>query len=185
MNELQKLKEQLAEYKKAEAKHKRFQKIIMDTDRRLQESTQKLYDAKRDLEKKNKALKEAKEREKHQRELAENELKALKHIKDTEPATDKKLTKDAAADLSLRYINLLRCYLKTKDLDKQGPLVEEFCRKLLDYGITPRGIIDIHLKSVPQINTMGELETQRITFEARMVLLTVMTKYASLLRDKL
>lgn len=168
-SQLKKLKARVSELttqnsqlKKAEAEHKKFRKLIIDTDRRLQEASQQLLDEKRE---------------------AERELETLKHIKDAEPASDKKLTKDIAADLTLRYVNLLRCYLKAKDLDKQGPLVEEFCLKLVGYSITPRGIIDIHLKAVPQIDTIGDLETKRVTFESRMVLLTVMTKYASLLRE--
>jgi hypothetical protein len=108
--------------------------------------------------------------------MAAQEIKGAK-----EPLPKEKLTKSIAEDLSLSYIKLLESYAKTKDLDKDDFLVEELCQKLIEYGITPKGIIDIHLKSVPQIKTIGELETKRVTFESRMVLLKVMTQYASLL----
>ena len=108
-----------------------------------------------------------------------------KSLKKAEPTTKKKLTKAVAEDISLSYIQLLRAYLDTKKLDKEESLVEDLSEKLIEYGITPKGIIDVHLKAVPQLATMGSLETNRITFEVRMVLLAVMTKYASLLRRKI
>ena len=164
--------------------------LLLETNRRLQETSQKLYMAKQELEKKNKELEEARQREKQQKEQLEHELTALKHLagpgleKKVEPAPEKKLTKSIAEDLSLRYVHILESYIKTKDLDKDEPLFKELCRKLIEYGITPKGIIDMHLKSVSQIKTIGDLETKRVTFESRMVLLKVMTKYADLLRSE-
>ena len=108
-----------------------------------------------------------------------------KSLEETKPIPGKKLTKSLAEDLSLRYVQLLRSYVQTKNLDKEGPLVQELCQDLLEYGITPKGIIALHLKSVPQLKTIGDLETKRMVFEARMVLLKVMTNYATLLREKL
>lgn len=150
--------------------------LLLETNRRLQETAQELFMAKRELERNNKAL--------------ENELNTLKHIarpkaeKGLKAAPGKKLTASIAEDLSLSYITLLESYVKTKNLDQNESLVEEFCRKLMEYGVTPKGIIGIHLKSVPQVKTIGDLETKRVTFESRMVLLKVMTSYASLLRNK-
>lgn len=150
--------------------------LLMQTNRRLQKISQELF--------------MAKQREQRQKEQLQQELNALKKmsmLKSREKAvfaSRKKLTKPVAEDLSLSYIQLLKTYLDVKDLNKEEPLIEELCRSLLEYGITPKGIIDLHLKAVPQIGTIGGLETKRITFEARMVLLAVMTKYASLLREK-
>ena len=163
--------------------------LVLETNRRLQETSQKLYMAKQELEKKNKKLESARQREKQQKEQLEHELKALKHLAaaEAEPIKappEKKLTKGVAEDLSLRYIKIVESYIKTKDLDKDEPLFEELCQKLIEYGITPKGIIDIHLKSVSQIKTIGDLETKRVTFESRMVLLKIMTGYASLLRER-
>ena len=165
--------------------------LLLETNRRLQETTQKLFMVKQELEKKNKDLKEALKREQHQKEQKEqlkHELAALKNLaartEPIRPVPGKKLTKTIAEDLSLSYIQLLRFYLDTKDLDKHESLVEEFCQRLIEYNIAPKGIIELHLKAMPQIRTMGGLETKRITFEARMVLLAVMTKYASLLRNQ-
>jgi len=170
-------------------KKKTKRDLLMETNRSLQETSQKLFMAKQELEKKNKALKLAEEREKQQKEQLEHELKSLKHLVATEAEPikapqEKRLTKSIAEDLSLRYIHILESYLKTKDLDKDEPLFEELCQKLIEYGITPKGIIDIHLKSVPQIKTLDDLETKRVTFESRMVLLKVMTSYANLLMKK-
>lgn len=181
--------------------------LLLETNRRLQETSQELFMAKQELEKKNKELEEARERERLQKKkLDELEDVAMKRlaspvrnktqtasaisngasagVKEKAKPLKKKLTASSAEDLSLRYITLLESYVKTKDLDKDESLVEEFCQRLIEYGITPKGIIDIHLKSVPQIKTMGDLETKRVTFESRMVLLKVMTSYASMLRNK-
>jgi len=165
----------------------------METNRQLQETTQKLYMAKQELEEKNKKLKVAEEKEKHQKEQLRSELDALKQLarpsakvsakskKKTEPIAGKKITKSIAEDLTLRYIHLLETYVRIKDLDKEASLVDELCRKLLECGVTPKGIISLHLKAVSQIKTMGDLETKRVTFESRMVLLKVMTHYAMFL----
>ncbi|MBU1728320.1 hypothetical protein KKA39_03390 [Patescibacteria group bacterium] len=171
--------------------------LLMATNRRLQETAQKLFMAKQELEEKNKELEKAKEIEKHEKEHLQKELDALNRLarmpdaqagprvkEKAEPAIEKKLTKDIAEDLSLRYIHILESYVRTKDLDKDESLTEELCLKLIECGVTPKGIISIHLKAVPQIKTIGDLETRRITFESRMVLLKVMTTYADLLRCK-
>jgi len=162
--------------------------LLIETNRRLQETTQELFMAKQDLEKKNKELEEARKREREQKEKLEYfEDAAMKHLagpgikKQVKPSFKKKLTESVAENLSLRYITLLESYVKTKDLDKNESLVEEFCQKLIEYGITPKGIINTHLKAVPQIRTINDLETKRVTFESRMVLLKVMTQYASIL----
>lgn len=163
------------------------QQLVIETNRRLQEVAQKLFMAKQELEKKNAELKIAEEREKHRKEELEHELSALKRLAGTrvneevDSVPKRKITRSIAEDLSLRYINFLESYVRTKDLDKEESLVEEFCQDLIEYGITPKGIVGIHLKSVPQVNTIGDLETKRVTFESRMVLLKIMTQYASLL----
>lgn len=175
-------------------KDKTERSLLMETNVSLQETSQKLFMAKQELEGKNKELREAKDRETHEKEQLRNELDALKrlaHQPDAQasptvkgkagPAIEKKLTRAIAEDLSLRYIYLLKSYVTTKDLDRDESLVEELCLKLIKCGITPKGIVSMHLKAVPQINTMGDLETNRVTFESRMVLLQVMTHYASLL----
>jgi len=169
-------------------------KLIIDTNRYLQETSQKLFMAKQELEKTNKALETARQAEHKQNEQLQHELDALKHMaidqavdkssEDAEVVPEKKLTRTAAEDLSLRYIHLLESYVRTRDLDKEEHLVGELCLKLMACGVTPKGIINIHLKAVPQIKTMGDLETKRVTFESRMVLLKVMTHYASLLLKK-
>lgn len=176
IKELARMRRKLSEYKAAEAQHKRLKKMMIDTDRRLQEHAQQLLIAKQE--------------EQRQKEELRHELNTLKHLagpaikKEVEPIEGKKLTKSIAEDLSLWYIQLLRSYMKTKDLNKDESLAEDLCQKLIEYGVTPKGIIDIHLKTVPQIKTIGDLETKRVTFESRMVLLKVMTNYASLLRGK-
>lgn len=182
-------------------KEKDKKKLMIDTNRRLQETTQKLFMAKQELEQKNKELEIAREKERQQKEQLKHELQALEHLARL-PRTSrraglrglsadragarrkKKLTTSIAEDLSLRYIHILESYIKTKDIGKDEPLVEELSQKLIEYDITPKGIIDIHLKVVPQIKTIGDLETKRITFESRMVLLKVMTNYATLLRNQ-
>jgi len=171
--------------------------ILMETNRRLQETTQKLFMTKQELEEKNKELQKAKDREGREKEHLQNELDALKRLALLPDAQanlrvkekvgshqEKKLTKSIAEDLSLRYIHLLESYVRTRDLDKEESLVEELCLKLMECGVTPKGVISLHLKAVPQIKTIGDLETKRITFESRMVLLKVMTEYASLLRNQ-
>lgn len=168
-------------------------KLIIETNRRLQETSQKLFMAKQELEKKNKELDKARQREHRQNEQLQSELNTLKHLASDkvnikspgsrEEVPEKKMTRAIAEDLSLRYIHLLESYIKTKDLDKDESLAGELCRKLIECGVTPKGIIGLHLKAVPQIKTIGDLETKRVTFESRMVLLKVMTEYASLLRE--
>lgn len=160
--------------------------LLIEANRRLQETTQELFMAKKELEKKNKELREAGLREHEQRQQLEKELMDLKQFSSegVKSVSGKTLTKKIAEDISLRYISLLRAYLDTKSLDKEESLVEALCQTLIEYDVTPKGVISIHLKAVPQAGTIGGLETKRVTFEARMVLLAVMTKYADLLRKK-
>lgn len=174
---------------KEKNKANRIRKMLIDSNLRLQETAQKLLMVKQELEKKNKELEVARLREKQQKEQLERELKGLKNLVSVKAESfktvpEKKLTKSIAEDLSLKYIQLLRTYLKTKQLDKGEPLVEELCQRLIEYGVTPKGIIDLHLKATPQVETIDDLETKRIVFEVRMVLLAVMTKYASILSKK-
>ena len=163
--------------------------LVIASNRRLQEATQKLYMAKQELEKQNRALQLAEKKEKHRNAELKRELADLKHLArptmadKADASRRKKLTGSIAEDLSLRYIHLLESYSKTKDLHLEEPLVDELCRALIEYGITPKGLIGIHLKSVPQIETIGDLETKRVTFESRMVLLRAMTHYATLLQE--
>ncbi|MBU0571415.1 MAG: hypothetical protein KJ995_04590 [Candidatus Omnitrophica bacterium] len=165
--------------------------LLLETNRSLQETTQQLFMAKQELEEKNKELEKARKREKLQKEKLEQlENSAMKHL--AGPTTGggdkdrskKKLTKSMAEEISLRYLRILEFYIKNKDLNVYEPLVEELCQTLMEYGITPKGIVSMHLKTVPQLRTMGDLETQRTTFESRMVLLKVMAQYASLLLRK-
>jgi len=165
--------------------------LLLETNRRLQETAQELLMAKQEVEKKNKELEEAGKRERLQKKKLEQlEQVTMKHLANpiikekAAPAIDKKLTKITAEDLSLRYIHLLESYIQTKDLDKEESLVKELCSKLVECGVTPKGIINIHLKAVPQIKIIGTLETRSVNFESRMVLLKVMTQYATLLLKK-
>jgi len=174
---------------KEKDKEDRMREMLIESNRRLQETAQKLFMLKQELEKKNKKLEIARLREKQQKEQLEHELKGLKHLVSVKAESfktvpEKKLTERIAKDLSLRYARLLRTYLETKDLGKEESQVGELCERLIEYSITPKGIIDLHLKSTPQVGTIGDLENKRIIFEVRMVLLAVMTKYASLLREK-
>lgn len=176
---------------KSERTSKVDKKLIIAINRRLQEAGQKLFMAKRELEKKNQELEKARQGERKQNEQLQRELNTLKHlaggkaitkrIKDAGNGPREKITTSIAEDLSLKYIHLLESYVTTKDLDKDESLVNELCRKLVECGVTPKGIINMHLKSVPQIKTIGELENNRVTFESRMVLLKVMAQYATLL----
>lgn len=174
---------------KEKEREDRMKEVLIESNRRLQETAQKLLMLKQELEKKNQELEVARLREKQQKEQLEHELKGLKNlvkVKD-EPfkmVPEKKLTVSIAKDFSLRYARLLRTYLETKNLGKEESQIGELCERLIEYGITPKGIIDLHLKSTPQIGTIGDLENKRIIFEVRMVLLAVMTKYASLLGKK-
>jgi len=168
----------------------RMREILIDSNRRLQETAQELLMAKQELEKKNKELEVARFREKQQKEQLERELKGLKNLVKVKTISfkkvpEKKLTVSIAKDLSLKYTQLLRTYLETKDLGKEESQIEELCERLIEYGISTKGIIDLHLNSTPQIGTIGDLENRRIIFEVRMVLLAVMTKYASLLRENI
>ena len=168
----------------------RMSKILIDSNRRLQETAQELLMAKQELEKKNKELEVARLREKQQKKQLEQELKGLKNLVKVKTISFKKvpektLSKSIARELSLKYTQLLRAYLKKKDLTKQESQIEELGEKLIEYGISTKGIIDLHLNSIPQLGTIGDLESRRINFEVRMVLLAVMTKYASLLREKI
>jgi len=166
-------------------------RLMIETNRRLQETSQKLFMAKQELEEKNMELEKARQREYEQKIHLQHELNTLKRFagnksdeeafREEGPRPGKKLTRAIAEDLSLRYIQLLESYIQTKDLDKNTSLAEEYCQRSIEYGITPKGIIDIHLKAVPQMKTIGDLETKRVTYESRMVLLKVMTQYASLL----
>jgi len=166
-------------------------RMMIETNRRLQETSQKLFMAKQELEEKNRELEKARRREHEQKIHLQRELNTLKRLagnkadeeafREEGPRPEKKLNRAIAEDLSLRYIQLLESYIQTKDLDKNGPLAEEYCQKSIEYGITPKGIIDIHLKAVPQMKTIGDLETKRAAYESRMVLLKVMTQYASLI----
>ncbi|MFH1798875.1 MAG: phosphatase RsbU N-terminal domain-containing protein, partial [Candidatus Omnitrophota bacterium] len=175
---------------KSESASKLNKKLIIDTNRRLQETTQELFMAKQELENKNRELRDACKRESIQKEKLEQlEHTAMKRLagpinkEKTKRTQEKKLTRSIAEGLSLRYIELLRAYISTREIERHEPLIEEFCRKLLEYGVTPKGIIDLHIKAISQIKTVNESEARKLAFEARMALLAVMTKYAGLLRD--
>lgn len=166
-------------------------KLIIDANRRLQDTAQKLFMAKKELAKKNKELREARKRELSQKKKFETlERAAMKRMagieekREAKLSNKKKITRDIAEDISLSYIRILELYVKSRDLGKDEILIEELCRKMIEYGVTPKGIINIHLKSVPQIKTGGGLDIKRVTFESRMVLLKVMTQYASLVLKK-
>jgi len=179
---------------KSEDTDKAGKTLLIDANRRLQETAQQLFMIKKELEKKNMELEKARQIEHKQNEHLLRELNTLKHLAQDksnvkshgkmENVQEKKLTRSIAEDLSLRYMHVLESYVKTKDLDKDEPLVEELCLKLLEYGVSPKGIISIHLKTVSQIKTIGDLETNRVVFESRIVLLKVMTRYASLLLEQ-
>lgn len=164
--------------------------FIIETNRRLQEAAQELYMAKKELEKKNKLLKIAEEKEKQQVKELEQELNSLKTLsagkaeKETRSVSGEKLDNAAAEDLSLTYIYLLESYAKTKDIGVNESLVDDLCQKFIEYGITPKGIVNMHIKCMAQVKTVGDLETKRITYESRMVLLKIMTNYASILLKK-
>jgi hypothetical protein len=170
---------------------KKKSNLLMETNRRLQETSQTLFMANTELEEKNNELEKSRQREREQKIQLQHELNSLRHLADDKGdhkslkkrvhIAEKKLTKSIAEDLSLRYIHLLESYIKTRDLDEDQSLIEELCLKLRECGVTPKGIISMHLKTVPQIKTIGDLETKRVTFESRMVLLRLMTHYASLL----
>ncbi|MFH1287715.1 MAG: phosphatase RsbU N-terminal domain-containing protein [bacterium] len=162
---------------------KKKRDLLMETNRNLQETSQKLFMAKQELEKKNNELKKAREEEHNHNEQLQKELSTLKHLAGYKDIPDKRITGAMAEDLLLRYVNILESYVKTKNLELDESLAEELCRKLIECGVTPKGIISMHLKAVPQIKTIGDMETKRITFESRMVLLKVMTQYASLLKE--
>lgn len=170
-------------------------KLVIAANRRLQEAAQQLFMAKLELERKNAELKIARQTEHKQKEQLRRELDALKHLAAgrtghkgpvrAEKTPENKLTRAVAEDLALRYIQLLESYLKTRDLAKDEPLVEDLCAILIAHGVTPKGIISMHLRSMPQLNIIGDMETKRAAFESRMVLLKVMTRYADLLQKKM
>jgi len=61
INELAGMHKRLVKYETSEADYKRRKKLIFDTNRRLQETTQELFMAKKDVEEKNKELAQAAE----------------------------------------------------------------------------------------------------------------------------
>ena len=160
---------------------------VIDSNRRLQEAAQKLLMAKKDLEVKNEA---AEKKEKDRNAELKRELAGLRRL--ARPAatgrvggsSGRRLTSAIAQELSLQYGRLVESYWRTKDLNRDGRLVDELCRALIEVGITPKGLVSLHLGSLPQLGTIDSLNTKRMAFESRMVLLRVMTSYATILHER-
>ena len=92
-------------------------KVLIATNRRLQDTAQKLFIAKQELLKKNKELRQARKREALQKKKLEKlEYIAMKRLAEPERKKQpkyfmkKKLTGSVAEGLSLSYINLLESF---------------------------------------------------------------------------
>jgi hypothetical protein len=118
-------------------------------------------------------------------ESLESVILVERTLKEAKPIPKKELTKKAAQSLSLMYNQLLRFYLGTKDINKTKLLVQGVCKSLIEFELTPKGIIALHLKTIKQITSKQEFDSPRLAVETVTLLLMVMTNYAVLLRDKL
>ena len=97
---------------------------------------------------------------------------------------ERKLTPEIAKKLNSKYTQIMKNYLKTGDLAKEDETVFDICQDLIEYDISPKKIITLHLKVVSDMaSSIKRQENQRIVLAARMVLLKVMTSYASLCRE--
>ncbi len=107
-----------------------------------------------------------------------------KTIKAKVSIPERKLTPDISKKLNPKYTQIMKSYLKTGDLAKEDDAVFDICGDLIEYDIPPKGIITLHLKVASDMaRSIEKRENQRIVLAARMVLLKVMTSYASLYRE--
>lgn len=226
LKKIKTLQTRITELEKLESKHKELREVVIDSNRRLQENTQKLYiaqqelkvraekekklaaaaaaaaaerkradelkRAKKEIEKKNKELNsinsELKEENKRitaeQKNMIEQaETVATSQNKEVTKLKERK-EKRALKGLKVKYENLLGFYIKN-DKKKIDSLVNELCSNFIQTEMPTKMIVELHITSVKKVtkDDINQRESQRKASTVRMVLLMVMTKYASLLRS--
>lgn len=181
MNSHTKIERRVAKYKTKAVEHKRMKKLMIDTNRRLQDTSQKLFMAKKELEKKNKELEKARQREKQQREELQRELRDLKHLAGTR-GEKKAFKKDLVIN---SYSKVIREYITQENITP-AKIVEETARDFFEKGISGKDVIDIHLQAM-DILTKGLQDNlaRKVVEPARFLLLGVMANLADLYRKKI
>jgi len=167
-------------------------KLLLETNRRLQDIAQELFDAKQALALRNEELDRInRELESENKKLQEEQGRLLRQT-EVRPVTGaKKAARQPKADkqysfgdLQKKYIELLEAHLDN-DEKKVDELVNALCGNFLEIGMATKKIVDMHIKGINErCLDINEAEARRKVFSARTVLLMVMTKYASLLLEQ-
>lgn len=124
-------------------KKKTKRDLLLETNRWLQETTQKLFIVKQELEKKNKELQIAKEREQHQKEELQRELKALKHL-----AGPRLQRRAFQKDLLIKsYSEVIKKYITQKNASP-AEIAQKTAEKFFKKALSGKDVIDIHLSAM-------------------------------------
>lgn len=171
LKEIKVLKKRISELEKIVSERDKAKQLVIDTDRRLQEIAQ-------ELKRENERLIADQKRMVKQSE-AETPVKGKKAAKLTTEEEKKTLK-----ELQVKYNNLLDAHTQRNE-NKTDTLVNELCGILVQKDISTKKIIGLHLESIKKFSDdVNELSARRRVFSARTVLLMVMTRYASLLRNQ-
>jgi len=177
LSQIKALKRRISELENMLSEREKAKQILIETDRRLQETTQELYMAK-----------EALKREENER-LVADQKRMVKQSEEETPAKRKrgpKLTteeeKKTLKELQIKYNNLMEAHIGGHE-NETDIIVNELSSSFIQKDISTKKIIRLHLESIKKLfDDVNELESRRKVFSARTVLLMVMTRYASLLR---
>ncbi len=168
LKDIKAFKKRITELEKFESRHKELRQVVIDSNRRLQESAQKL-------------------RQENERILAEQK-RMIGQSEIASSAKDKKEGRKGVEKISkkilLKYDNLLDLYIKN-DRKRSDVLVDELCKNFISNDTLPKTIVELHIASVKKVaDDINREDAQRKVSAVRMVLLMVMTRYASLLRER-
>lgn len=177
LKEIKILKRRISELEKEVSKREKAKQLMIETDRRLQETTQELYMTKEVLRRENERL-IADHKSMLKQSEAETSAKEKREAKLTKEEENK-----IVKELQVKYNNLLDAHIEGNE-NKTDTIVYELCGNFVEKDISTKKIIGLHLESIKKLaDDVDEMSARRRVFSARSVLLMVMTRYASLMRE--
>ena len=160
-------------------KRKTKKKILIDSHRRLQEISQELFVAKKELEEKNKELEEARKREEYRKRQLEQELEALKRLKTGEV---KRRTFSKGRSIKL-YSEVMKKYMMQKN-SISAQIAEKTAHDFFKKGISGKETMEIHLATVESLTKKaGQGVARKIVEQSRFLLLGVMANLVDFYMD--
>jgi hypothetical protein len=164
-----------------QAKKRTKRDILFEANRRLQETTQQLFMAKQELEKRNKELEEARERERLQKEKLEQfEQITMKHLAGR-GVKKKPFQRDKAIQ---SYREAIREYM-TQSNAEPAETAEKTAEDFFKKGVSGKDVIDIHLAAIDTLTKeLRQDMAGRIVDQARFLLLGILANLTDLYSGK-